>query len=274
MSSKESLTTDRSDIVTDPEECDSDQYGLLSERISAGKRVQHERRLWAVLSVNAFVLLLNIGVLLMVTVPKGTTIIVEDDVHLPHWNWIAPAIETELRTFDDTFHISGPYRGTPRPELDEAWAEPVRNYTVRVPKPGWRNASSPNRILTEFQDKEGGIMGTFSFLHNLHCLKTIREYMLPDYYPDTAKAYKATPEAPLPPHIDHCIDILRQSELCHADMSLKIFEWHENNYRPVDIHHTQHVCANREKLDKFLEAHSVPPFGSILVHPWTGKSPY
>lgn len=43
------------------------------------------------------------------------------------------------------------------------------DYTIRVPLPGWRNAT-PNSILAEFQDEKGGVMGTFSFLHNLHCL--------------------------------------------------------------------------------------------------------
>jgi hypothetical protein len=54
-------------------------------------------------------------------------------------------------------------------------------------------------------------------------------------------------------------------------MSLMVFEWHEDNSRPVDIHHAQHICANTDKVNKFLEANSVPPFGSILVQPWTGK---
>ncbi len=53
-------------------------------------------------------------------------------------------------------------------------------------------------------------------------------------------------------------------------MSLLAFEWHEDKVKPVDIHHAQHVCANTDVVNKFLEANSVPPFGSILVHPWTG----
>ena len=44
------------------------------------------------------------------------------------------------------------------------------DFTLRIPKPGWRNASTPTSILTEWGDEEGGIMGTFSFLHNIHCL--------------------------------------------------------------------------------------------------------
>jgi hypothetical protein len=135
--------------------------------------------------------------------------------------------------------------------------------------------------------------------------------MLPEYYPETRAQFPPTPETPIPRHIgkrfevaslithantpnaDHCIDMydeipcikpwseclanlpatrLRQSELCHADMTLLIFEWHEDDPHPVNIHHAPHICANPDKLERFLEEHTVPPIGPILKHPWTGTS--
>ncbi|KPM40534.1 hypothetical protein AK830_g5980 [Neonectria ditissima] len=251
---------------------DDENADLLNHEQLTEKHKLQKKRNWTVLAANIFVLLLNVGALLMMSVPRSTS--VTEEIRLPHSDWISSAIELELRTFDDKFGVHGPFRGKPRPELDRAWADPIRNYTIRIPKPGWRNVSSSARVLAEFQDEKGGLMGTFSFLHNLHCLKEIREYMLPDFYPKTAAFHKPSPEAPIPEHLDHCIDILRQSELCHADMSLMAFEWHEDKPKPVDIHHAQHVCANKDKLVEFVERNSVPPFGSILVHPWTGKSPY
>ncbi|KAK2051542.1 hypothetical protein LY76DRAFT_528375 [Colletotrichum caudatum] len=256
---------------SDSEQCFIDEGSSYKSR----KGRKQRQGAWTLFAVNVFVLLLNIGVFLMMGVPRATSVAKDaDGIRLPHAGWVAPAIELELRSFDDKFGVHGDFRGKPRPELDNAWAEPLRrkssDYTVRVPKPGWRNSTSPNTILAEWQDEKGGIMGTFSFLHNLHCLKTIRQYMLPEYYPDIAKKFKPTPEEPIPEHIDHCIDILRQSELCHADMSLMVFEWHEDDLLPVDIHHAQHVCANTDRLSEFMKLNSVPPFGSILVHPWTG----
>ncbi|KAG7040098.1 hypothetical protein JMJ77_0010375, partial [Colletotrichum scovillei] len=205
---------------SDSDDDDSEQ-GFLRDKQESRKANQQRQIGWTLLAVNFFVLLLNVGLVLMMSSPKSASVTeTSDGVHLPHADWVAPAIDFELRSFDDKFGVHGPFRGKPRPELDDAWADPLRNYTVRVPKPGWRNSTSSKTILTEWQDAEGGIMGTFSFLHNLHCLKTIRQYMLPEYYPEMADKFKATPEEPIPEHIDHCIDILRQSELCHADMSL------------------------------------------------------
>ncbi|KAK0742719.1 hypothetical protein B0T18DRAFT_168829 [Schizothecium vesticola] len=125
----------------------------------------------------------------------------DERVKLLHHEWITSAIEWELRTYDNMFGIHRPFRAKPRPGLDEAWGTAVKSYTVRIPKPGWRDASSANAVLAEFQDEKGGVMGTLSFLYNLHYVKPIRQYLLPEYYPETAEMYKATPEQPMPRHI-------------------------------------------------------------------------
>lgn len=49
-----------------------------------------------------------------------------------------------------------------------------------------------------------------------------------------------------------------------------IFEWQEHARTPINLHGARHICANPDKLNRWLEAHTVPPFGSILKHPWTG----
>ncbi|KAH8747890.1 hypothetical protein BGZ57DRAFT_970362 [Hyaloscypha finlandica] len=292
MSSKEAVAMDIRSPSFESVEYDSDTPNLLSHEWTTKQHKQQQKRNWAFLAVNTFVLLLNIGLLLMVSTPRAVTMAENTpSVRLPHADWIAPAVQLQLQTYDDKFEIHGRYRGRPRPELEAAWADYVRrkstliyfpshcsfntstDYTLRVPKPGWTNAT-PNAILTEFQDEQGGIMGTFSYIHNIHCLKTIRQWMLPEYYPETRAQFPPTPETPIPRHIDHCIDMLRQSELCHADMTLLIFEWHEDDPHPVNIHHAPHICANPDKLERFLEEHTVPPIGPILKHPWTGETPW
>ncbi|KAK2028386.1 hypothetical protein LX32DRAFT_683240 [Colletotrichum zoysiae] len=262
-------------VPMDAEDSDSECRTLLDrEQLMKTGRSQRVRN-WTFLAVNVFVLLLNTGVLLMVTSPKvvdkATKMIAYP--RFPHEEWIEDVINFELQTYDDKFRNHGQFRGVTRPELDEAWdSMMLRNFTVRIPKPGWREHSTPTSILTEFQDEDGGIMGTFSFMHNLHCLKTIRQYMLPEDYPRVAAMYRPTPDSPIPTHIDHCIDILRQSELCHADMALMTFEWRENEPNPVNIHHTPHICANTDRIDSFLEKVSVPPFG-LTLNPFTGQRP-
>ncbi|KAI4600076.1 hypothetical protein KJ359_001177 [Pestalotiopsis sp. 9143b] len=207
MSSKESITIDRRSSSTDLEDLDWDTQNLIHHEQSARQHKQQKKRNWAFLAVNLFVLLLNIGILLMISAPKSDAVVeIAELPRLPHADWIAPAVKWQLETYDDKFAIHGRFRGKPRPELEDAWAEYVRNYTLRIPKPGWVNATD-NAILTEFQDEQGGIMGTFSFIHNIHCLKTIRQWMLPEYYPETREMYKPTPEDPIPRHIGRNLNL-------------------------------------------------------------------
>ncbi|KUI71413.1 hypothetical protein VM1G_06740 [Cytospora mali] len=284
MASKESeepLTASRQSSSCDLKDYDSEsdtQYLLSYERDRKKYRSQQKRH-WVFLAVNSFVLLLNIGVLLMMSAPKTTDVNEDQDARMipypryAHEEWIEDVIEWEVQVYDDQFGNHGPFRGEPRPELDNAWDETwLSNFTLRIPKPGWRNHSTPTSVLTEWEDEEGGIMGTFSFIHNLHCIKYLRQYMLPEYYPGLQEKYKPGPGSPIPIHMDHCLDILRQSELCHADMALMTFEWRENEPDPVNIHHAPHICANKAKLAHFLEQHTTPPFG-LLHNPFTGERP-
>lgn len=55
-------------------------------------------------------------------------------------------------------------------------------------------------------------------------------------------------------------------------MALMTFEWREGEHDPVNIHHTPHVCANTNKLTKFLEQHTIYPFGK-LRNPFNGEVP-
>ena len=43
------------------------------------------------------------------------------------------------------------------------------DFTIRIPGEGFREPT-PGSILTKYEDEEGGVMGTFAFIHNLHCL--------------------------------------------------------------------------------------------------------
>ena len=54
-------------------------------------------------------------------------------------------------------------------------------------------------------DGSGDGMAVPAVLHEIHCLRTIREYFFPEHYPVTAARY---PHAPgeLNVHVDHCID--------------------------------------------------------------------
>ncbi|KAH7312833.1 hypothetical protein BKA65DRAFT_516739 [Rhexocercosporidium sp. MPI-PUGE-AT-0058] len=70
-------------------------------------------------------LLLNLGLFLVYNTHTKSD---NAQLKLPWNDWIAPAVEMELRPWDDLYtHHYSPFRGPPRPELDAAWQDMVAN---------------------------------------------------------------------------------------------------------------------------------------------------
>lgn len=71
--------------------------------------------------------------------------------------------------------------------------------------------------------------------------------------------------------IEHCIDFLRMSAMCHGDIGLITYEWHDDSLIPV-ANATSHQCINWAKLDRWTKARTVNMMKpGWLVHPQKGE---
>lgn len=60
--------------------------------------------------------------------------------------------------------------------------------------------------------------------------------------------------------------------MCHGDIGLITFEWHDNSRIPV-ANATSHQCVNWQKLDEWTRARTVDMMKpGWLVHPLYGMS--
>jgi len=50
-----------------------------------------------------------------------------------------------------------------------------------------------------------------------------------------------------------------------------MFEWQEEFELPQSHNGTQHICADRDRLDGWIKNHEVRPQNGMIVNPWTGK---
>ena len=66
---------------------------------------------------------------------------------------------------------------------------------------------------------------------------------------------------------DHCIEMLRQFVMCHADVGIVTSHWVEGRSRPYPDFSTAHRCRNFDVIHEWTEAHKAPP----LTHPPAGK---
>ena len=132
----------------------------------------------------------------------------------------------------------------------------------------------------------GGYIGTLNVFHELHCLKRLHQHMYSDYYwphldkhsREMNRLHNGKSRAPSSSgtarrtltRLEHCIDFLRQSSMCHGDIGLVTFEWNATSRIPV-ANATSHQCVNWVKLDRWTKERSVDMMKpGWLVHPTLG----
>lgn len=116
---------------------------------------------------------------------------------------IAPAskaVQYQKVAYNGKLHEINPYRGDPRPELDKAWRDLLRNSNIRISK---EELQRMNRTSIELYDGSG-YHGQLNAYHHLHCLvcnaeitettsrsswlingqKYLRQVLHSDYYTD------------------------------------------------------------------------------------------
>ena len=84
------------------------------------------------------------------------------------------ALKWELRTFQNQLEITNPFKGPPRPELEEAWNKLLHpSAAILVDK---ESLDRINRTSVELQDGSG-YMAALDVYHQLHCLVCIQYSM-------------------------------------------------------------------------------------------------
>jgi hypothetical protein len=98
--------------------------------------------------------------------------------------------------------------------------------------------------------------------HQLHCLNALRKNLRPDYYAGKADASKVKDVAVGIEHLDHCVESLRQSLICNADISPVRWELTEKKEWATTT--TDHICRDWDRITEWAAAH-------ILTHHLDGK---
>lgn len=172
--------------------------------------------------------------------------------------------------FNGTLDYPSIYRGDPSPEIDAAWdnLENVRVTSIteeEVLKIG--KTTDAIKIPSQFG---GGYMASVEVNHQLHCLNFLRKSLVPAYYaPPSHHASVEFTDQPsmIATHQGHCIEMLRQFVMCHADVGMITHRWVKDYPRPYPDFNTWHQCRNFEdvlqwtKEKQFKEANGGPPEG-------------
>ncbi|RCI10835.1 hypothetical protein L249_5245 [Ophiocordyceps polyrhachis-furcata BCC 54312] len=171
------------------------------------------------------------------------------------------AVKFHRVRFDGSLGLGSRYTGEPREETESSWNRLFRHYNLRFTAEEMRRM---NRSALELGNG-GGFYGQLSAYHHLHCLKMLRRVVWHDRYNVSVVEMRD--------HADHCIEDIRQSLMCHADLSVVTFDWLPRRRKPWPNFHVEQTCVDWHRLDGWAAERSFSIFDQkTLVHPRLGIS--
>lgn len=109
------------------------------------------------------------------------------------------------------------YGGPPSPEIDQAWIDLIDVRFIDLTPEEVRGISLTSSDKDFFS---GRFWVEPSGFHTLHCLNYLRESLYPEYY-TSRRDSDPEPWAPTHQlHIEHCVELIRQSIMCSLDLTL------------------------------------------------------
>ncbi|KAL5513654.1 hypothetical protein ACEPAH_4053 [Sanghuangporus vaninii] len=145
------------------------------------------------------------------------------------------------------------YQGNPSDEVDQAWedlysfgiSEVPRSIAEKLPNKTYPLAGSGGNYILELD-----------VFHQLHCLNTLRMALSPDYYrrKNLSKLELSFLE---PPHARHCLDAIRQSLMCNADIATYVWQWDAEDNMVKPTGNVVHTCRDFERIVDWAKGHRI-----------------
>ncbi|RFU31169.1 hypothetical protein B7463_g5187, partial [Scytalidium lignicola] len=135
------------------------------------------------------------------------------------------------------------YFGPPSNEIDNAWKKLWEPWGFSISEEEAK-ATWGDRYVEYYDAVAGGYTAGLDIFHTLHCVDFVRRAFYPERYPFT----------PLhgPLHLEHCIDIIRQSIICYGSTTLiptKYYRGIGHNY--IDSNQV-HTCRDIRELRNWV----------------------
>lgn len=131
------------------------------------------------------------------------------------------------------------------------------------------SAVSPTELLpghsVVLNDVTERAVVTLEVFNSLDCLNYIRQFTFRSYYNITDSHGEVE-------RFGQCIETVRQTISCYADVSLNTYAWRKNKRLPYPDFRIEHECRDWGSIQQWAEDHRLPPLGDeMLEHPTFGK---
>ncbi|KAK2025760.1 hypothetical protein LX32DRAFT_685013 [Colletotrichum zoysiae] len=174
----------------------------------------------------------------------------------------------KLRTNGTLEYPSG-FRGRPSQELDDNWDRISIFRPLDIPISDEQYTRFGSSIETAVRSQTNPAAGFFvqpEFSHQLHCVNLLRKatFYNFNYYRDTGFDFRGNDEQMVQTHVDHCIEIIRQFVMCHADVGLVASHWIAEANHPWPDFNTNKVCRDFDGILDWTLKHQAP-LGTAMV---------
>ncbi|KAH8813656.1 hypothetical protein DL96DRAFT_1757522, partial [Flagelloscypha sp. PMI_526] len=143
-------------------------------------------------------------------------------------------------------------------EVDDAWKE-LYNKSLQVNRiPKSQASLLPNRTYPIAGDPEGYYVMGLDVFHQLHCLNIVRMAFRKERYLDYATELSQD-------HVWHCVDAIRQSLMCNADISVNVWQWDDRHNKVMGRSTQAHQCHNFDKIRNWALEHTLPKMIDLSV---------
>ncbi|KAF3022018.1 hypothetical protein E8E14_012277 [Neopestalotiopsis sp. 37M] len=150
-------------------------------------------------------------------------------------------VDHEGKLYREINPMEPQYAGEPSPEIDKAWDDLL---TVDL-NLDLNDLHGAERASVPTADGKG-VLISLDVYHSLHCIDLVRKAIDFRYYYPTGQVpyfYR--------PHVDHCVDYLRQAIQCQGDLTPLTYAQVEPKGNIVPVFGTPHTCRNFSKIHEW-----------------------
>ncbi|GAM43967.1 hypothetical protein TCE0_060r19210 [Talaromyces pinophilus] len=148
------------------------------------------------------------------------------------------------------------YQGPPTPENLEAWES---LYSFGISRISMSDAAKLANKTVPIPDYPGEYVIQLDVFHQLHCLNMLR---LKAWGPEYLGVNETLMDMV---HLDHCIDAMRQSFMCSADISPINWKWNETTHNARGQLTSLHTCRDFDAIKEWALEHEAKTF-DIYTH--------
>ncbi|KAL7939306.1 hypothetical protein V8C35DRAFT_5404 [Trichoderma chlorosporum] len=132
------------------------------------------------------------------------------------------------------------YVGHPTAKLDAAWDRIVGSYVALT-------ADEASKVEGKISAENGKYFVVPHVRHSLHCLNYLRKVAYDKYYP-TIRTENKTTVPSFNMHVDHCVEILRETIQCQGDLTPVPHIWSEGKQMFLADTSLLHTCRDYSAL--------------------------